>query len=719
MAAMSKLLRTPFFWASLGACLFVSLGRAALPPQAELLTGAAPEIETVGKCEVDTFRPGTLLFTDRTYVVKECPAHLNGKLFIRSSIGHVEFRALTEGVLTLVSPLEGPKKSRGICDQIEARGFVRILQPELFQLFGAQPFDQVHTYQKLVKKGERFSFGKWAVVIGFAKATAVPAPGRQPWSENKGELLYNGIRLPEDWPPQNIDPHNTEPMPVPYLASPPAVIPVDVGRQLFVDNFLVQQTDLQRQFHLPVKYEANPVLKPETALEVNTNGNALAGPKSGGLWWDAAEQVFKFWYEAGWLNTICYATSRDGLHWDRPNLDILPGSNRVLPLGLKCDSWTVVPDYWTKDPQQKYKLFVRPPGRTGGGVSLVSPDGIHWTNQTPTGPTGDRSTMFYNPFRQKWVYSLRSAFRGRSRHYWEHEDFLAGATWNSGEPVVWAAVDKLDLPDPDIKEPAQLYNLDAVAYESLMLGFYEIHLGPNNDLCAKVGLPKITELNFAYSRDGFHWSRPDRRPAIRAERRDVWDRGYVQSLGNLCCVRGDQLWFYYIGFQGNTNKLKGSSSGNGMYDRAATGVAFLRRDGFASMDAGTAPGTLTTRPLRFSGTQLFVNAAGGHGELRAEMLGEDGRVIEPFTTANCAPVRADSTIANVAWKGAADLSALRERPVRIRFTLTNGSLYSFWVSRDHSGRSDGYVAGGGPGFTGPTDTVGVAALAAEKKLIKP
>ena len=40
-----------------------------------------------------------------------------------------------------------------------------------------------------------------------------------------------------------------------------------------------------------------------------------------------------------------------------------------------------------------------------------------------------------------------------------------------------------------------------------------------------------------------------------------------------------------------------------------------------------------------------------------------------------------------------------------RFSLTNGSLYAFWVSRDESGRSDGYVAGGRPGYPGTADTV--------------
>jgi len=40
----------------------------------------------------------------------------------------------------------------------------------------------------------------------------------------------------------------------------------------------------------------------------------------------------------------------------------------------------------------------------------------------------------------------------------------------------------------------------------------------------------------------------------------------------------------------------------------------------------------------------------------------------------------------------------------------DGSLYAFWVGKDESGRSDGYLAGGGPGYTGPTDTVSRKAL---------
>jgi hypothetical protein len=328
--------------------------------------------------------------------------------------------------------------------------------------------------------------------------------------------------------------------------------------------------------------------------------------------------------------------------------------------------------------------------------------------------------MVYNPFRKKWVYSLRSGVRGRSRHYWECDDFLEGAAWHDflvrldeDTPVFWAAADRRDPPDPEAGQPAQLYNLDAVAYESIMLGIFQIHLGPPNDQCMKVGLPKITELNLAYSRDGFHWHRPDRRPFIPASRRDAWDRGYVQSVGGLCLVRGDRLWFYYTGFRGDPSRLSSHWLENGMYDRGSTGVAFLRRDGFVSLDAGPEGGCLTTRPVRFSGQHLLVNVDCPAGMLTVEVLDADGHPIEPFTAERCIPISTDSTLERVAWRDAPDLAALGGRPVRFRFHLKAGSLYAFWVSPAADGRSNGYVAAGGPGYTGPIDTVGSEARTCE------
>jgi hypothetical protein len=141
----------------------------------------------------------------------------------------------------------------------------------------------------------------------------------------------------------------------------------------------------------------------------------------------------------------------------------------------------------------------------------------------------------------------------------------------------------------------------------------------------------------------------------------------------------------------------------------------LRRDGFASMEwmpsrrrpvrviPGVDSGMLTTRPVRFSGEQLFVNVelADG-GELRAEILDGGGAVIAPFDRSTCVPVTAGGTRQRVTWR-AGTLKAVAGKAVRIRFTLTAGNLYSFWVSAGDRGRSNGYPAAGGPEFDGPVD----------------
>jgi hypothetical protein len=121
------------------------------------------------------------------------------------------------------------------------------------------------------------------------------------------------------------------------------------------------------------------------------------------------------------------------------------------------------------------------------------------------------------------------------------------------------------------------------------------------------------------------------------------------------------------------------------------------------MDAGDQEGTLTTRPVRFDGSHMFVNLDARNGELRAALLDDKGQEIEPFTRERCVPIRADKTLQPVTWSKEASLARLAGQRVRFRFFLQRGQLYSFWVSQTKSGASKGYVAAGGPGFMGPTD----------------
>lgn len=57
-----------------------------------------------GSCEVDTFVPGAELYTNRDYVVAECPEALRGLPLLRSSIDWVEFECLESGEIIILTP---------------------------------------------------------------------------------------------------------------------------------------------------------------------------------------------------------------------------------------------------------------------------------------------------------------------------------------------------------------------------------------------------------------------------------------------------------------------------------------------------------------------------------------------------------------------------------------------------------------------------------------
>jgi hypothetical protein len=540
---------------------------------------------------------------------------------------------------------------------------------------------------------------------GALAATSIARP-----AETAETTLYNGIRLTTPWPPVR---RGFQPTPVrpPYLVDRPDVVPIDVGRQLFVDDFLIEDTSLERVFHRPDYHPANPILRPATAWEkydeyaerTKTRSNPAAMPFSDGVFYDPHDRQFKMWYMGGYSQNTCIALSRDGIEWNRPTLDVVKGTN--ITVSLHRDSSTVWLDLVERDPSRRYKMAAWYDKYL---LLYASADGIHWRETGRSGPAGDRTTFFYNPFRKVWVFSIRDEVPnnvGRFRRYVETAEFERGAAWTVDAPVPWVAADIDDPRRPEFNVPVELYNLDCVAYESLVLGLFTIFRGERTER------EKPNDVCVGFSRDGFHWDRPDRRAFLPvSERVGDWNWANVQSAGGCCLVVGDRLYFYVSGRHG----VPGSNAPG----VCSTGLATLRRDGFASMDHPVSaasvrrlepspePGILITRPVTFSGRHLFVNVDAPDGELRVEVLDRDGRVVPAYAASQAVPVHGDSTRARITWTGAADLAAIAGQPVRFRFQLTRGRLYAFWVSPSPDGASHGYVAAGGPGFTGLVDTIG-------------
>ena len=187
------------------------------------------------------------------------------------------------------------------------------------------------------------------------------------------QVLNNGIRLPDVRPPRDVALTN-EPQPdPPYLVHPPDVIPIDLGRQLFVDDFLIESTDLRREYHRPELYPGNPVLKGDRPWEA---GHAM--PFSDGVFYDPKDHLFKIWYRGD--GATLYAISPDGVHWEKPLLDIQPGTNTVH-IG-QHDSSTVWLDLDEKDARRRYKMGYSL-GHNRPFVLFESADGIHWSRPSP------------------------------------------------------------------------------------------------------------------------------------------------------------------------------------------------------------------------------------------------------------------------------------------------------------------------------------------------
>ena len=530
-------------------------------------------------------------------------------------------------------------------------------------------------------------------------------------TERVSKVLFNGIELPDIWPPRYEEPKKRQEMPLPYLEHKPEVIPINVGRQLFVDDFLIQSSDLQKVFHTPEFYPYNPVLKVDREWENTVEGYPYAAPFSDGIWFDPEDNKFKMWYlaGAGTINTVkhslctCYAESEDGIHWVKPELDVVPGTNIVDTTNR--DSATIWLDRKETDPQKRYKMFsveYKEDYIQWQYVLKYSADGIHWSKGVAqSGAVSDRSTAFYNPFIEKWVLSMRhhNSVSWRSRAYLENDDpemavslahrLREGTT--DKNVVFWFTPDDKEKVHPDYPDVIPgIYNFDAIAYESLMLGLYSQWQGPENNICREAMMPKRNEIQLGYSRDGFHFARPTHESfmEVNTDKDESWNYGNMQSVNGVPLIVDDKLYFYSSG------RCK-----NGIWWDSGTscGLAVLRRDGFCSVHTDKA-GTLTTERVVFDGKYLFVNAD-VEGQLLVEILNESGNVIPEFDYASCDIITGDSTKKLVSWHGKTDLSELAGRNLQFRFIIEKGDLYSFWVSPWESGESRGMIPGGGPGMS--------------------
>jgi hypothetical protein len=105
----------------------------------------------------------------------------------------------------------------------------------------------------------------------------------------------------------------------------------------------------------------------------------------------------------------------------------------------------------------------------------------------------------------------------------------------------------------------------------------------------------------------------------------------------------------------------------------------VRTDGCVSVSAGMSGGELLTRPLCFAGSRLVVNySTSAAGSVQFELGDETGKPLPGFEQSASEVLFGDEITHEVKWKSPAGVASLAGKPVRLRVSLHDADLYSFY-----------------------------------------
>jgi len=459
---------------------------------------------------------------------------------------------------------------------------------------------------------------------------------------------------------------------------------IDVGnrRELFVDDFVIgSMSGAAQRLHHPTSRDV------AITLDASWEGNSCGYVT---IFEDG--DIYRMYYRGSQVDEdtgktphpefACYAESRDGIRWTKPELGIVAfqGSkqNNIIWDGAGTHNFAPFRDTNPNcPPDARYKAF----GRTKGKAALHafrSPDGIHWVlmRDAPVitdGKFDSQNVGFWDAQRGEYRAYYRDFRDGvRDIKTATSRDFL---TWTPGE---WLAY--LGAPDE------QLYTNQVIPYyraPHLFLGFptrYVHDRGVLTDFNRKLAEKQTQRTGTSYtdgllmsSRDGrtFHrFGDAFIRPGMPLE--DRWVYGNIYQNWGIVETASD--------VEGAPNELSFYVGEGARRDGARKLRRYtLRIDGFVSMHAPASGGGFVTKPLRFSGSRLALNfSTSAAGAVGVEVQDAEGHPVEGFGLEACADLYGDFVERTVGWK-TEDIGALAGTAIRLRFVLRDADLFSFQI----------------------------------------
>lgn len=460
------------------------------------------------------------------------------------------------------------------------------------------------------------------------------------------------------------------------------------NRYLLLDARIIARTEnAELTLGKVRKHPANPLFEEDKPWEQrfdNLYANVI---------YDEQEKIYKCWYSPFIIDTsakkmtiaerkkldydtpdnremaVCYATSKDGIQWNKPEMDLVEfeGSkaNNILwrgKAGEGGEHWDgphgtgIFKDLRDPNPKRRYKAFLK-----AEILSIAfSPDGIHW-GEAMTRPKADsegdtHNNAFWAPTLGKYVGITRAWARpfGRQVARTSSEDFI---NWQHSEVV-------LEGTDPRY----QTYAMPVFFHGGIYLGLVAIH----DQQADRVW----TELTWSPDTHKWHRVLPGT-PLIPNSQGKEGDYDWGCVYAAACPVfLEDEIRLYYGGSDGHHFGWR-----NGFFC-----LATLRPDGFAGYKANEShrPAKIMTTPLAHSQGALRVSAdVGVKGYVKVRVFDKRHKRL-----AESKPLKGSFTDKQVKWLDGFTLDKLSQNPLQMEFEFQDATVYSFSFSKEYGGSYD-------------------------------
>jgi len=369
------------------------------------------------------------------------------------------------------------------------------------------------------------------------------------------------------------------------------------------------------------------------------------------------KRSFVNWKESrGRRGGVCYATSKDGIRWEKPELGIIDfrGSKKNNIVLRAPHGVGVMKDLRETDPQRRYKAIL--PGR-GSTRVWFSPDGLHWKEKKLPGlDHGDTyNCVFWDPSLGKYVLITRhwGGSGAKGKRYGRGRYRMASRS-DSPDFLNWSKA-QVVLEGPDTNK--QIHDMIVFRHAGVYIGLV--------GLWDMVSDREHVELAWSADSIKWHWIEPGKALIPNSRHIGDYDWGCIFSTPPL--FTKDRILIYY---GANDNRFFG-------WRDAFLCRATLRPDGFAGYEdfpGGTdIVASIRTKPLvAVSGSLRLSADVVLSGYVKVICLDEKNAKLAESElvakTASDAPVR---------WKEGFSLEKLKGRRIKLQFELRDAKLYSF------------------------------------------